>query len=196
MKKEVNKIVMAIGFVLVVLGTIIMGIETVTAVQAIFSYAILASVFATTFIFSKNGVVKNVGYALGALSGAYGIATISNLSKGAGAGLIIMSVGMIFMLLASIFYFFVLALCFFGFVKGNTTKTGQEELTNILIRYKELQQEKVLTEEEYEELKRKILEATKEKDFCFDDLKKWKKMLDQQVITEEEFATMKAKVLQ
>ena len=68
-------------------------------------------------------------------------------------------------------------------------------LLNELTRYKEMQDEKVLTEEEFAELKQRIMENTNNKISSVEDLKKWKKLLDQQIITEEEFAGKKKQLL-
>ena len=192
MKKEINKVIMTIGFIFVVVGLLIYGLDDELAVLTVFTYANIAAVLATAFIFAKNSVAQNVGYGLGALVGVYGISCIVNESA---TGVIIFSIGMILMLLAAILYFIVVALKFFGFVKGgNVTASGcNGNISDVLGRYKEMEKEKVLTAEEFDELKKKALDAVQEKAVSLDDLKKWKKMLDQQVITEEEFAAMKAK---
>ena len=191
MTKEINKIVGVIGFIVMVVGMIIDGVDSLQGSVA-FSTAAIAAVLATAFIFAHNATVKNVGYLLCALIGAYGVALIATTYS---TGLIIAAIGMLMLFFASVLYFFVITLKFFGFVKdGKGTTCGN--ISDVLIRYKAMQEEKVISEEEFNELKKRTLETNNETGVGFDDLKKWKKLLDQQVITEEEFSAIKAKVFQ
>ncbi len=196
MKKQITQIIMTIGFIVFVIGNIVVGAETGLVV---FSLVHVGALLAAVFVFSKNETLKKVSYGLGALEGAYGIACLAfafeeetGLIKEE-TGLIIASVGLILLLVSSLIYFTVVVINFFGFTKDKDVSCGNN-LSDVLIKYKEMEEEKVITEEEYEELKRKALQVTKPKSVGLDDLKKWKKLLDQQVITEEEFSAMKADI--
>ena len=193
MKKELNKILMFIGFIVTVVGAIICGVSNKANFALVFTIPNLAAVFALTLIFAKNETVKNTGYALAGLVGAYGVATIASENE----DLMVAAVGMILMLVAAAIYFFVICLKFFGFVKDSEKRSVHSESGNLLAtleKYKEMQQEKVLSEEEFADLKQKVFAAVEHKAVSVEDLKKWKKLLDQKVITEEEFAQIKADI--
>lgn len=190
MKKELNKVIMFIGFVVTIVGLIICAAADGANFASVFTLSTIAAVLAVTFIFAKNDIVKNVGYGLAGLLGVYGIGMMQ-----VSEDFMVASVGMIVMFVAAVIYFFVVCLKFFGFVK----KGEHEEacgnvgnLLNTLSAYKEMQQEKVLSDEEFAELKQKIFETADKKTVSLDDLKKWKKLLDQGVITEEEFTQIKS----
>ena len=69
------------------------------------------------------------------------------------------------------------------------------DISSLLGKYKEMEAEKVINEEEFTQLKAQALQTLSEKENVnLEDLKKWKKLLDQQVISEDEFAQLKAKV--
>lgn len=193
MKKEVNKILATIGFVLIVLGCVICGLDDAMALviaEVAFSAATIAAVLALAFINAESKTLKNVGYSLSALCGVYGITLIANANDEQ-TGLIVMGVGMLLFLVAALFYFIVVALKFFGFVKGSEAQSSSN-VSDVLLRYKQMEAEKVITEEEFNDLKKKTFETTGEKISTLDDLRKWKKLLDQKVITEEEFSSIKA----
>ena len=193
MKKELNKILMFIGFIVTVVGVIICGVSNKANFALVFTIPNLATVFALTLIFAKNETVKNTGYALAGLVGAYGVATMASENE----DLMVAAVGMILMLVAAAIYFFVICLKFFGFVKDSEKSSVRSESGNLLAtleKYKEMQQEKVLSEEEFADLKQKVFAAVEHKAVSVEDLKKWKKLLDQKVITEEEFAQIKADI--
>lgn len=190
MKKEINKIVATIGFIVVVVGSIICGLES-----GMFelSTVYIAALLGTMFIFSTNGTLKNVGYGLNALAGSCGVAAITVTES---AGVMVVSVGMILLLFASVLYFIMIALAFFGFAKEKRGESCKGDISNVLTKYKALQEEKVISEEEFAELKRRTLEVSEKTSVSIEDLKKWKKLLDQQIIDDTEFAKMKAKVFE
>ena len=134
--------------------------------------------------------MKNVGYAFAAFVGVYGIVLIVTET------MVVTAVGMILMLLAALGYAITLVLAYFGFVKGeNGGNILATDVSTLLGKYKAMQEEKVITEEEFIQLKGQALQTLTEKENVnLEDLKKWKKLLDQQVISEEEFAQLKAKV--
>ena len=57
-----------------------------------------------------------------------------------------------------------------------------------------MKKEEVITEEEFNGLKQRILDGNDTKATNLDDLKKWKKLLDQKVLTKEEFSKIKSDI--
>ena len=190
MKKEFNKVLMVIGFIIATLGAIIMPFMSY-GFESLVSTAFIAPILAVCFIFAKNGVLKNVGYALTVLCGIDGF---SYLSFASSIGDILISTGLLIMFLATILYFLLLCLKFFGFVKSGKSSTVTSDPIQILTQYKELVNEKIVTEEEFEELKKNILANNETKVSNIEELKKWKKALDQKIITEEEYANVKTAI--
>ena len=192
MKKTITNIMMFLGYLVMLVGFVIAGLDkksTALVLTMEFAYPTIAATLAVCFIHAKNNVVKNVGYALAALSGIYGILMLTS------ATMVVSAVGLIIMLLASLGYVVVLLLEFFGFVKAGKQGINSNDISTLLGRYKEMEKEQVITEEEFMQLKGQALQTLTEKEcVTLDDLKKWKKLLDQKVITEEEFAQLKAKV--
>ena len=193
MKKSITKILMFLGFIVATAGLLIEGFDseeaTLLVLSTVFTAPFLAAALSVCFIFAKNDVVKNVGYALAALIGVCGILLMMSEQ------MIVAAIGLILMLASSLGYVIVLALEFFGFVKASKGVTAKSDISVLLGKYKEMEKENVITDEEFAQLKSKALETLAEKESVnLDDLKKWKKLLDQQVISEEEFANLKAKV--
>ena len=201
MKKELNKTIIFIGFIVVAIGLVISGIVEGIAINALFLTinfisVYLAAVLATVFVFTENGILKNVGYGLIAMLGAFGIAGVTYMSNLA-IGVMVSSIGMVVMFLGAIIHFFMICLKFFGFVKVKEQKIGSEkgkDILDVLTYYKDMQNEKILTEEEFEDVKKKLLSDIGDKASSMDDLKKWKKLLDQKIINEEEFSSIKAEI--
>ena len=194
MKKSIVKVLMFVGFIVVVVGLLIEGISnTMSAtivLSALFTAPYLATILAVCFIGAKNEVVKNVGYALAAFAGVYGIILIIT------GAMAVVAVGMILMLLATLGHIITLVLAYFGFVKSEEqSRAYKTDISSLLGKYKEMEAEKVINEEEFTQLKAQALQTLSEKENVnLEDLKKWKKLLDQQVISEDEFAQLKAKV--
>ena len=191
MKKELNQIIMFVGFIVVVVGALISALSEDISATLSFASTYLITIFAVTFIFAKNPVVKNFGYALAGFSGVDGIFAITLGSEST----MVANVGQIIMFVAAILYFILICLKFFGFVKGekNNTTTHNDAI-EILNGYKALMTDKVVTEEEFEQLKKTVLSNNKDKATSVNDLKKWKKALDQGVITDKEFADIKSSI--
>ena len=192
MKKKLTQVIMFLGFTLVVIGSIVDAfsfdeyMETVSALSAL---ALVATVLAVAFVCAKNNVLKNVGYGLAALYGASGIPLMMT------GYYMVTSIGLIFMFVSAVLYGLFLIIDFFGFSKDGKTACAKSDVVATLFSYKALQDEKLLTTEEFEELKNKVLCGADRKIACIDDLKKWKKLVDQNVITEEEFASMKSELI-
>ncbi len=199
MKKQINQIIIVLGFVVAVIGACLAAaLSSVAGFVSTTAIANIAALLAVTFIFANHSVIKNIGYTLAALLAIDGIAGLMIVEVSAQTiGFIIYCFGILLMTIGSLIYFLMQFLTYCGFVKHskkNTINSCKGNLLDELIRYKEMQQEKVLTEEEFSELKQKMLENSENKSDSIDDLKKWKKLLDQQVITEEEFSKIKADI--
>ena len=199
MKKQINQIIIVLGFVVAVIGAC-MASAMRSPIASISTSAIanIAALLAVTFLFANHPVVKNIGYTLAVLLSVDAVAGLM-LAKPCtqNIGFIIYCIGFLLMTVGALIYFLMVFLTYCGFVKSGKKTANHSckgNLLDELIRYKEMQQEKVLTEEEFSELKQKMLENSENKSDSIDDLKKWKKLLDQQVITEEEFSKIKADI--
>ena len=178
---------MFIGFIVVLLGVLTESSET--ALTVMFTAPFLAAVLAVCFINACNNTVKNVGYALGALVGVYGLVMIMN------EVLLVSACGMVFMLFAALGFAVTYILKFFGWVKSGKESSAVGDISSQLEKYKEMEKENIITDEEFVQLKGQALQTISEnKHLNFEDLKKWKKLLDQQVLTEEEFSQLKSKI--
>lgn len=197
MKKSLVKIFVFVGLLVMFLGVIldpIISEKSLSAVVALLVdvpfYIALSAVLAAVFVYSKNNLLANVGYGLAALVGVLGILLIVYVDY---TGLIVIPVGMIIMFVGALLKGILIAIEFFGYVKSGTAQSSCDAAA-VLVKYKELEKEGVLSEEEFSDLKNKTIAAGDQKVTSFDDLKKWKKLLDQNVITEEEFAALKSKL--
>lgn len=190
MKKKLTQIIMFIGLVVTVVGNIIdpFMLEGVEIIIALSGLSTVAAVLAMAFICSKNNVLQNVGFGLAAMFGASAIPVIVD------GVYMVTSTGLIIMFASAFLYGFTIILEFLGFKKSGN-KEVKSDVVATLCAYKSLQDEKLLTVEEFEELKNKALSESNKKIVNIDDLKKWKKLVDQNIITEEEFALMKAELI-
>lgn len=189
MKKEFNKILMVVGFVVAALGAFLMPMMVKVVESTLSSTYIIVPILAVCFVFAKNNVLKNVGYALTVLCGIDGINCLIN---GSGTALILIGIGLLTMFVAAVIYFLLLCLKYFGFVKSGKVSCGGSDTIKVLSQYNELVNEKIVTEEEFDELKKNLFASNETKVGSIEDLKKWKKALDQKIITEEEYASVKA----
>ena len=197
MKKNIIKTITFLGFIIAVLGAIIDPMIANVELRAytylfngVSIYIAVAAMLGAVFVFSKNTTVENVGYALCAFVGALGVTMIMNDKA---FPLMLIPVGFIVMLVGAILQFLLIAIKFFGFVKSNDCK-AVGDVSDILTKYKELEKDKVISEEEFNDLKTKTIAASANDKISLEDLKKWKKLLDQGIITETEFSDMKAKL--
>ena len=69
-----------------------------------------------------------------------------------------------------------------------------DDVASLLIKYKELEKEEIISAEEFEKLKNGLLAGGSDSKVTLNDLKKWKKLCDDGVITAEEFVVLKNKV--
>ena len=196
MKKEVNKIVLVIGFIVAIIGIYISAFaDTIVSFTSfIWATANIATILAVTFVFAKNEVVKNIGYILALFLGANGLL---NILVNVDTGIFVSSVGYVIMATGALIYYVIFILKFFGFVKiKNNSRTKKETIIDELNGYAELKKDGVITDEEFIEIKQSIFNGTdNKKDSYIDDLKKWKKLLDQQIITETDFTEIKKEYL-
>ena len=202
--KKLSSVISFIGFAFTLIGFIIdmmllsKSPTTLKSLVQIISlsplYLLIGAAFAVCLLNSDKSMTKNVGYALAGVCGTFGLIIfldVINLGK-----FLFSAFGLSFLFVAALIYFLYVCICFFGFAKNKTCDSAHQnkDLCAVLGSYKELQQEKVLSESEYEALKEAALSEASGQKVGIDDLKKWKKMLDQNIITEEEFAALKAKV--
>lgn len=195
MKKEFNKILLIIGFIVSLIGVYISAaMKEILLVNVVWSTANVAMLLSVTFVFSKNGILKNIGYILSLLLGAQGL-LLYFVSPIEYVGALITFVGYAIMAVAALVYFVIQILKFFGFVKiAGTTKN--DNVIDEINSYGELKKDGIITDEEFFEIKQKLLNgSSKKKDSSMDDLKKWKKLLDQEIINEAEFASVKKNFL-
>lgn len=197
MKKNIIKTITFLGFIIAILGAILdpmIADKGAHAYSYLFNnvavYIAVAAILGTIFVFSKNATVENVGYALCAFVGTLGITMIINDKV---FPLMLIPIGFIVMLVGAVLQFLLIAIKFFGFVKSNDCK-NVGDVSDILTKYKELEKDKVISEEEFNDLKNKTIATSTNDKISLEDLKKWKKLLDQGIITETEFANMKAKL--
>lgn len=189
MKKFFTQILTALGFLLIIVGVIIRG--TADILVSLFSLPFIAAALATALVFAKNTTVRNAGYAISAIVGTYGVILLMNSEDS--TGLLVISIGMIVMLVPAVIYAIIEFFSWLGFTRKKNAATAND-LAAVLNQYKALETEKILSAEEFEELKAKTLKGTNAEASSVEDLKKWKKLFDQQIITEEEFSNLKAKV--
>ena len=194
MKKTLNQFVMILGFIVLVIGTIMANVLTAGAAVLTFDIVNVAAIFAVTCIFASNSIVKNIGYSLAAFVASAGIGVVAWMDPiNLNIGVVIAAVGMIIMGVAALLYALIYVLRAFGFVKKGTAKVDTIALDE-LGRYKEMLQDNILSDDEFDGLKQKVLATEAAKAISIDDLKKWKKLLDQQVITEAEFKQIKENI--
>lgn len=194
MKKEINKILIVLGFIVALVGLCVSVAYNGGLLLGLYFRPLVFAIIGVTCVFATNALIKNIAYVLNAV---LVIDAINILFTCTDIGLLVYSIGLFIMTLGALIYFFILFLAFCGFVKKGkkaSNSVSGSSLLDELIRYKEMQQEKVLTEEEFSDIKQKIFDSCDNKIGSIDDLKKWKKLLDQQVITEEEFSKIKADI--
>lgn len=194
MKKSIIKIIIAIGFFVVVLGAMLDPMTKQRAaafvLSNIFVYIAVAAILGTVFVFSKNTTLANAGYALCAIVGTFGVTFMMYSDS---YPITVTSIGLVIMFVGAVLQFLLVTINFFGFIKAEDGKAGGEIYT-ILTKYKEMEKDKIISEEEFNDLKTKTFAANPTDKVSLEDIKKWKKLLDQNIITETEFANMKAKI--
>jgi hypothetical protein len=192
MKDKIKKIITFIGFTVVIIAAIMLGLEGVNT--SLMSVA-LPSVFAICFIFANNSTLKNFGYAISAVNLAVGVASLESDET------MILAVGLIVMSLASVLYFIEIVFGFFGYVlnrsKGRAKCNTAFDDFGEIEKYAQMYAEGILNEEEYTSLKAKVLsiETSNKTSSSIDDLKKWKKLFDKKLISDEEYSSIKTKIL-
>ena len=194
MKKSLTKLVMFAGFIIVVIGIIVdsMIAELPATAFSVLELSVVAAILAICFINAKNNVLVNVGYCMAGILGACGLANVITLYSSELK--IVTTVGYIVMGVSAVFYLFTTILDFFGFVKKDRSADNDGNIVAVLNMYKEMEKEQVITADEFNDLKAKVLKCTDGEKYSVEDLKKWKKLFDQQIINEEEFASVKSKI--
>ena len=185
MKNKVYGFFSIVALVTTIIGLILVGV----AVFSLPIYIIVLPVLCSSFIFAKNNVIRNVGFALCGITAALGFALITGSIDYSfeevdiillGVGFAIYSIIALIKLISSV-------LSFFGYTRAKPIA--------ILKEAKQLEADGLLTEEEFSEIKSKTLNNDTETVSSFEELKMWKKLFDQQIITEEEFSELKSKII-
>ena len=190
MKNKVYGFFSIVALVTTIIGLILAG----AAVFSLPIYIIVLPVLCSSFIFAKNNVVKNVGFALCGITAALGFALITGFMDYffeevdvmlLGVGFAIYSIIALIKLISSV-------LSFFGYRRA---KREQTEVITILKEAKQLEADGLLTEEEFSEIKSRTLKNDTETVSSIEELKTWKKLFDQQIINEKEFSELKSKII-
>ena len=196
MKKFFTQILVVIGFVVSLAGLVLEG--SLFEVQAMYlSLPFIAACMATAFVFAKNETVKNMGYVLASFAGFFGLNDLLMTEVVADDAIVVVEpfifpLGMVIMIVPAAIYVIIEFFSWLGFTR-KSSKTAAGDIATVLNQYKALEKEQVLSSEEFEDLKTRVLKNTESDLSSLEDLKKWKKLLDQQIITEEEFTSLKAK---
>ena len=206
MKKTLEQVILAIGALVAVIGIIVDSLifETPITAFTIMDLSTVAAVVAIAFIFGKNDLLVTIGYlivamiAMGALTVIITpsqtlVETIYGDRYESSYNISVVCIGFIVMGLASLIYFTVKLLKCLGFVR-NGKNVECCDVVAVLNKYKEMESEQIITVEEFETLKGKLLKGADKEVSSVEDLKKWKKLFDQKVITEEEFSSIKSKI--
>lgn len=203
MKKFFTQILTAIGFIVALVG-IILNSKSGLAESALYSTPLIAASIAIAFVFAKTQSVKIMGHVLSAYAGVSGLLTYltyqNSLYDEAGQLVTekpefdptIYSIGLIIMLAAALIFVIIEFFSWMGFTR-KSSKAVSCDIATMLNQYKALEKEQILSAEEFDDLKSRVLKTSGSDCSSIEDLKKWKKLLDQQVITEEEFSNLKAK---
>ncbi|MBR3894513.1 MAG: SHOCT domain-containing protein [Clostridia bacterium] len=213
MKKEISKILIVIGLIVVLLGFLLDGLVNKIDADELskydYGYAYRADsmrngsgalisgtalgdclfvAIACAFALSKNQSFVNMGYLLGAIAGIFCIVMFPSGKY----MLIISSLGMILMLIAAVIYLVSKMLNFFGFVKAGATSVS--DTSTLLKQYKQMEENAIITADEFVALKSKLFHDFKPRANSLEELKNWKALCDQGIITEEEFSNVKSKL--
>jgi hypothetical protein len=202
MKKTVSQVVMIIGALVAIIGILIDCFNYGAMEFGFGDLTTVAAVVAVAFVFSKKDSLVYVGFLIAAILGAYSIPQISSsIPMPDGYGDVyfvyytsVARIGLSVMALSSIMFYFVELLKAFGWVKSSAKSAEAGDVMIVLNKYKDMEKENIITAEEFDALKSKILKGAEKEVTSVEDLKKWKKLFDQKVITEEEFANVKGKI--
>lgn len=202
MKKTVSQVVMIIGALVAIIGILIDCINYGAMEFGFGDLTTVAAVVAVAFVFSKKDSLVYIGFLIAAILGAYSIPQISySIPMPDGYGDVyyayytsVARIGLSVMALSSIMFYFVELLKAFGWVKSSAKSAEAGDVMMVLNKYKDMEKENIITAEEFDALKSKILKGAEKEVSSVEDLKKWKKLFDQKVITEEEFANVKGKI--
>lgn len=195
MKRSVRTVILFLGFLVCMLGFVLDRV--LFPRYEIFDYALSfvpLFIFPVIFVFCKKEALVNAGYVLAGLVGIQAVCDVIATET-----VYVAYIGEILMLLAALIQLGDIVLKFFGFSKSKQEKkiaaNVDQDLMDKILEYKALAAEEVISTEEFESLKGKLLGTQKETRGSLGDLKKWKKLLDQGVLTQEEFSKIKVSIL-
>lgn len=196
MKKEINKVILTLGFIVSLLGLLIDSIIVESAMFAMLGTPIFLGAFSFCFVYANNATLNRFGYVFAAIAGVDSIAAIIFSNTDA----IVAYIGFIIMFVAAVVYFICKILSFFGYKKCDADNNSCEAIAepyDQMLEYQKFMADGIINEQEFASLKSKLLGVSTSKVIAgdFEQLKKWKKLVEQNVITEEEFAGIKSKIL-
>ena len=194
MKKDLYKIIVAIGFFVFTIGLLIDSLmyEEVS-LEIISAYSILAS-FGFAFTFSNNATMNRFGYAFCAFAGIYGLTSMMLIP----VDTVVADIGAVIMFAGVAIRIVIAIPAFFGYYRSsNSASVGQVDVYDQLLNYSKLLSENVIDAREYENLKAKLFgeHPLKSAKNNYDELKKWKEVAEKKLISENEYNALKAKIL-
>ena len=158
--------------------------ESITAVEVVASvgsmtYLSIAVALAVCFVFVKNEVIKNAGFSLSAICGAYGIISFRNLMvevEGVDSSVSVASIGLTVMFVGACIFAILKIISFFGFVQSPCSNT-YDEVFSQLAKCRELVKEGIVTDEEVSSIKNGLFKNIDTFKINITDLKKFKNFL-------------------
>ncbi len=194
MKKELYKIIVAIGFFVFTIGLLIDSIMIEgLSLEIISAYSILAA-FGFAFVFSNNATINKFGCSFCGFTGIYGLVNIMFVP----GDTVVADIGAVMMLAGVAIRVAMDIPGFFGYCKSSNSATvSQVDVYDQLLNYSKLLSENVIDAREYENLKAKLFgeHPLKSAKNNYDELKKWKEVAEKKLISESEYNALKAKIL-
>ncbi len=187
--KKFYGIVSVLALIVALVGIIMGGIGAL----AIGEYILVLPILASAFIFAKNKVMQNVGFSLCGLAGAIGVVLLlGGQDRFDFNPYFVFAIGLAIYILIALVKLISLVLAFFGYRKS---KPEQTDVICILKEAKQLEADGLLDEDEFAELKGKIINKDTATVSSFEELRTWKKLYDQQILSDKEFSELKSKIL-
>ena len=188
MKKNVKQIILVIGLLTYLVGTLIASMSEDYGLIAVNSYLALYPILTIAFCFAQSKALNATGYTINAIAGMNALTIIISAGDVEDVTLLLPYIGLIIMFVASFCYLVPAILKFFGFVKaGKSQKTSNEKI-ELLRLYAELNSNEIITDDEFATIKTNVIKGNvKDNTEKLNQIKELKKLFDEQVITKEEF---------
>lgn len=188
MKKNVKQIILVVGLLTYLVGTLIASMSEDYGLIAVNSYLALYPILTIAFCFAQSKALNATGYTINAIAGMNALTIIISAGDVEDVTLLLPYIGLIIMFVASFCYLVPAILKFFGFVKaGKAQKTSNEKI-ELLRLYAELNSNEIITDDEFATIKTNVIKGNvKDNTEKLNQIKELKKLFDEQVITKEEF---------